>query len=131
MEMTYNGTLTMPANFAALDAEEMTYVEGGAHSLSFTSRGDAYVFCNNRSLMYGEARVLGAGATTLIGAALGGGGGAALGAILGIGLTDVLSQWRDAWGDEAYYISRLNYNRITIEWDYSNSHRVYISHHSY
>ena len=29
MEMTYNGTLTMPANFAALDEEEMTYVEGG------------------------------------------------------------------------------------------------------
>ena len=29
MEMTYNGTLVMPANYAVVNEEEMTYVEGG------------------------------------------------------------------------------------------------------
>ena len=29
MEMTYDGALVMPKNFAVVDEEEMTYVEGG------------------------------------------------------------------------------------------------------
>ncbi len=29
MEMTYNGTLVMPANYAVVNEEEMTYVDGG------------------------------------------------------------------------------------------------------
>lgn len=29
MEMTYDGMLTMPSNYAVMDYEEMTYVEGG------------------------------------------------------------------------------------------------------
>ena len=30
MEMTYDGALVMPKNFAIVDEEEMTYVDGGA-----------------------------------------------------------------------------------------------------
>ena len=29
MNMTYNGTIAMPANYAVVTAEEMTYVDGG------------------------------------------------------------------------------------------------------
>lgn len=29
MEMCYNGALVMPSNYAVMDEEEMTYVEGG------------------------------------------------------------------------------------------------------
>ncbi len=29
IEMTYNGTLVMPANYAVVNEEEMTYVDGG------------------------------------------------------------------------------------------------------
>ena len=31
MEMTYDGALVMPKNFVAVDEEEMTYTNGGAH----------------------------------------------------------------------------------------------------
>jgi len=31
MEMTYDGTMVMPKNFVAVDEEEMTYTNGGAH----------------------------------------------------------------------------------------------------
>ena len=54
MKMNYNGTLTMPANFAALDAEEMTYVDGGKGTL-FINKQDALNYLDNRSAMCRDA----------------------------------------------------------------------------
>ena len=31
MEMCYDGALVMPSSYAVMDAEEMTYVEGGKY----------------------------------------------------------------------------------------------------
>ena len=62
MEMTYNGTLMMPANYAVVNEEEMTYVEGG---------GTAYVKVGNNSfVIHALAALGGAGSRWAMTAAL-------------------------------------------------------------
>lgn len=87
MEMTYNGTLVMPANYAVVNEEEMTYVEGGASASVYgtasniKARLDAII----------SLALAGTGTGTAIGAVIGMGFGAAAGAVLGNAL---FGSWR-------------------------------------
>jgi len=134
MEMTYNGTLTMPANFAALDAEEMTYVEGGwIGSCMYSSGYSAKNACNNLAAdlwkiagciflasgwaTYAAAAVSGALGSTIPGA------GTTVGAVLGYvfgGITvavaeAVIINWAMEWGRAANACERRGWQITTVE----------------
>lgn len=94
MEMTYNGTLTMPANFAALEEEEMTYVDGGykdsgvLYASSGTDLGHYLSTC--AGVIYGYMLVYGiSGAVTaaavgaIVGSLCGNAPGLFIGAVIG------------------------------------------------
>lgn len=126
MEMTYNGTLTMPANFAALDEEEMTYVEGGLLSHDFgyecaRNKWAASDKCNNwaQDILAFEVGLIALGA--IIGGVAGSKGGlkgavacAALGAMIGGAADIVLDQWRNAYAQAAYDARYLNWSTPTL-----------------
>lgn len=94
MEMCYNGTLVMPKNFAVVNDEEMTYVEGGWYysgTQYYSSGQTAYNYLSSTALkFYGLSCVLGvsfAVLATCIGTYAGPVGtciGAAVGAVGGI-----------------------------------------------
>ncbi len=81
MEMCYDGALVMPKNYAVVNEEEMTYVEGGAR---FTVYGTAKSIRTRLSTIIG-ASLVGQGATTALGALLGNAAGAVIGFIVGEG----------------------------------------------
>lgn len=136
MEMTYNGTLTMPANFAALDAEEMTYVEGGMHIVKpFNSGYEARAWCNGYATdLWGiyfsgvavggilGANVVGTfasiipGAGTIVGSIIGG----VLGAWGASVLSDVISDWAKEWGNGANNAERRGWKRTTVDFAWNS-----------
>lgn len=111
MEMTYNGTLTMPANFAALDAEEMTYVEGGYNEYYFRTKYDARDFLANRACMCLDYM----GMVTILGAA------SASNVLIALtaGIADYLvAQWREQYATAAHTANHLSWTnnvKVTLE----------------
>ena len=113
--MIYDGTLTMPANFAALDEEEMTYTEGGSilcdESYQYCRSGyEAAAICHRAS---GQLTGVYLGCITVVacigalaGTAVSPGWGSLLGAIAGgfVGAlaSDVFKDWAHEW-DYAYW----------------------------
>lgn len=126
MEMTYNGTLTMPVNFAALDEEEMTYVDGGLLSHDFGYEGvrnkwAASDKCNNwaQDILGFQVYTVALGAVigALAGSKWGWKGAAALGflgALVGCAADLVLDQWRQAYAQAAYDARYLSWSTPTL-----------------
>lgn len=136
MEMTYNGTLTMPANFAALDEEEMTYVDGGLNIVkNFNSGYEARDWCRGYSTDLWGIYFSGIAAGALIGAKIGiamgsvapGAGnivGAIVGAILGgwgaSVLSDLVCVWAQEWGNGANNAERRRWQRTTVDFAWNS-----------
>ena len=82
MEMCYDGALVMPSNYAVMDENEMTYVEGGSVSTFYKTAKDASAYLSGKAAFYaacGVAATGGAAATVAtVVAALGFGSYAAL-----------------------------------------------------
>ena len=134
MEMTYNRTLTMPANFAALDAEEMTYVEGGwigscMYSSGYSAKNACNACAEDLWVIFG-CGLLAAGYASIISGAVGGaigsvipGAGTAVGAIaLSILGTVALAAWEYCianwaleWGRAANACERRGWQITTVE----------------
>ena len=81
MVMTYNEALVMPSNYAVMDEEEMTYVEGGAAAVVYGTAKEI----RTRLTTAIAASLTGTGAAAGLGALLGGPAGAIVGAVLGNG----------------------------------------------
>ena len=132
--MIYDGTLTMPANFAVLDEEEMTYVDGGwigynTFSSGFSAR-DSCNFCASDLWKVAACAAIGAGWVAYysgaVGAAVGSvvpGGGTSVGAILGVvfgglavGVIEyVVINWALEWGHAANAAERRGWQITTVE----------------
>lgn len=120
MEITYNGTLTMPANFAVLDEEEMTYLDGGMifqQRLAY-SKTDASNICANWAGMAFDVANCSILAGALVGFVFGAeiagktgaAAGAAIGALLGYYGSNILDQWRLAYAQAARDARKLPWN---------------------
>ena len=57
MEMMYNGTLVMPKNYAVVDEEEMTYVDGGWCVDTHWWGWNLYLTHNETKKIFGGAEV--------------------------------------------------------------------------
>lgn len=103
--MTYEETLMMPSNYAVMNAEEMTYVEGGK------TRAMYHVPCNVAKSYFNSMRIqcragaIAAGAGTIAAAAV---PIAQLFVSLGSFITgSILWGWADAYGNADITLSRL------------------------
>ncbi len=104
MEMIYNGTLAMPANYTSVTEEEMTYVEGGGRAsvtvkFGLTEKTRKAIFTTGSTVLAGLV-------TTAITAALGVSG---VGAILipaairaAVGLSSQIIADRNIHGNRYY-----------------------------
>ena len=118
--MIYDGTLTMPANFAALDEEEMTYVDGGLmlDGVTVASKDIASSHCSDwaTEVFYVQIGTVCLGA--VIGLALGAEAagekgaiaGAMLGAMFGLVGDSIFNQWREAYAQAARDARKLSWN---------------------
>ena len=60
MEMCYDGALVMPSNYAVMDEEEMTYVEGGGVPRGLASIGiDAFLCATPIGAVFAPLKYLG------------------------------------------------------------------------
>lgn len=60
MDMCYNGVLVMPSNYAVMDEEEMTYVEGGvtlSYSFAMRSKTNCMAIAATTRLINGYWRI--------------------------------------------------------------------------
>lgn len=73
MEMTYDGTLVMPSNYAVMDEEEMTYFEGGSLATLKSNLNGLYYIVSSwvikRSLGQTAGQMIKASGLTLTGIA--------------------------------------------------------------
>ncbi len=98
MEMCYEGAFLMPSNYAIMDEEEMTYVEGGG-TKSFSSRKAAAAEYATVGTRIQVASVLGGAGIAVLCTLIGGSAGipgAVIGAILGVAGGAVIGSI--AWG---------------------------------
>ena len=91
MEMYYDGALVMPKNYAVVNEEEMTYVEGGATAYVYSSAKDIQKRLSNVIC----ASLVETGLCAAIGFILGG----VFGAVITGGLADgYFYSWRNCAG---------------------------------
>ena len=115
--MIYDGTLTMPANFAALDEEEMTYVDGGTETHFFSTKYDARDFLNDRAWMCVDYM----GFLTVACAAL----GSNFYLVVGTAVCDyIMDDWRKTYAAAAHTANHLGWTnnvKVTIEINWSTA----------
>lgn len=148
MEMCYDGTLVMPANYAVVSEDEMTYVDGGEYKTAtfcYKSPTNAYNYLNDMSNAISMTAALTIVGGSIIGAAVGLVGGpvgsvigAVVGGIAGLIGGSILWGWvaaLDAAAMDCYNTSgsckiKFEMNNLTMRFsvssfDYSRS--VYIT----
>ena len=98
MEMYYDGALVMPKNYAVVDEEEMTYVEGGysREIVGFSSGSEAYNKLNQASKYAGAATFIVGAPFMGIGGALSSAMAAIVGFAGGIITGSCMWQWKQA-----------------------------------
>lgn len=131
MEMCYDGALAMPKNYAVINEEEMTYVDGGLYKSVnhyFSSGYSARDWCNSCGakawVLYGCGIIGSAAIGALVGSIANPGVGTAIGAIggciLGCFMSDIIADWAKALDNAAIAANSKGKRSCTVNTTFSN-----------
>lgn len=131
MEMCYDGALVMPKNYAVVNEEEMTYVDGGIFKSvnhHFLSGYSARNWCNSMAArcwgLYACGIIGSAAIGALVGTIANPGAGTAIGGLVGVFIgcfmSDVIADWAKALDNAAIEANRKGIRSCTVNTTFSN-----------
>lgn len=130
MEMTYDGALGMPKNFAVVDEEEMTYVDGGIYKSADYYFSTGYLernWCEELGGYFWGLYACGITCSTAAGMYIGsiapGLGtvvGGIVGALVGCFASDIFADWAKTFDNAAYEASKKRTKSCRVNVTLSN-----------